>query len=118
VSSKARAHQRRTARAHAKGSPHAIGVQLGWCATKADLEQAKRETHDVLIAQMGSQRVGGVSWMIATGEGALKILNDAWPDADEAQEHHDYYRRIGAHLREYGGFLVVATAPGRRGRQS
>jgi hypothetical protein len=52
-----------------------IGTQPAWCASEADLQEARRATHDSLIAQMGAQRTGSVRGRQATGEKAVELLD-------------------------------------------
>lgn len=94
------------------------GVQPAWCAgLPADVAEAKRLTHDQLISTMGARRTGGVRWVvagdvdesyrlveiIASNEGAAAPLTEL---------EGNYVRQLRAHLREYGGLIVVALAPG------
>lgn len=117
MSSNARAERRRSERAqkkrhhvHPEGD---YGTQPGWFATLDDLEEAKKLSHDLLIASMGDRRTGGVQWRYWTGDDATRVLRDytttggPWK-ADE----WDILRRIRAHLREYGGYLIIAMAEG------
>lgn len=87
------------------------GIQLGWCESAADLDTVRRETHDTLIANMGHARTGGVSWSIVTGDDAFKRLSTLF-EHSPSPEHSESYRRIRGMLREYGGFLVIASAAG------
>lgn len=114
----ARAERRRQERAQRRPARHDdqdYGVQPGWCATLDDLEDAKSASHDLLIASMGARRTGPVEWRWWTGDEARRRLSTLWegwenPTAYEA----DVLRRIGAHLREYGGYLIIAMAKGRK----
>lgn len=90
-----------------------MAVQAGWCATEAELTEARRATHDSLIAQLGPARRGGVSWMFETGEQAVALLDEVAKDPPSSV-HADYFRQMRACLREYGGWIVVAMAPGER----
>lgn len=119
MSTNARAEARRQERSRAKAqrqptwdgtTPEGWGTTAGWC-DEASIELAKKQTHDTLIALMGDRRIGGVQWRIHTGQEAVEALGVLRKGA--TGEHADYYRQIGAHLREYGGYLVVAMAPGR-----
>ena len=87
-----------------------IGVVAGWCETEADLLECRQATHDTLIQMMGALRVGGVTWRQVTGQDAYDTLDLLSKDA--SRELLDYYRSVRAHLRERGGWVVVATAPG------
>lgn len=95
-------------------SPHGDwhGVIVGWAATVADLEDAKRQTHDAVIEMLGPARRGGVTWRISSGDQANAVLHDFLEDATPEQANH--YRRVRGMLREYGGYVVVASAPGVR----
>lgn len=109
-----RAERRRQARAAARttctiSADH--GVVPAWCATEDDLETTRQQTHDILVQLMGDRRVGRVSWRWWTGPAAEQSLGILGQGA--TGENAEYYRQIGAHLRQYGGFLVVAMAPGR-----
>jgi hypothetical protein len=86
-----------------------VGVALGWC-TEEELEECKRETHDTLISQMGEHRAGPVTWSVFTEDAAVRVLDGLV--IDEVDEMvFNYYRRLRACLREYGGVLVMASAP-------
>lgn len=81
---------------------------VAWCAAKSDLAEARRQTHDTLIAMLGDRRRGGVRWQQHTGADAVRALGIMREGA--TGELADHYRRVAGHLREYGGWLVVAMA--------
>lgn len=121
MASNTRAERRRSERAARKAAQRFghqyddAGVMVAWCVDEPDaIEEAKKATHDGLIQSMGSQRRGGVTWQIHKGESAAKVADDliATMRADEPDELRDYYRRIRAHVREYGGCVIVTHAPG------
>ena len=103
--------QRRKAqrRQHHHNAQH-HGVMVAWAASEADLPEARQQTHDRLIATMGDQRRGGVTWRQTTGDQAVETM--AMLTEGATCELADYYRRIRAMLREHGGWVVVASAPG------
>lgn len=109
---KARNRERAKAAAALADVDKDVGVLVAWCRGPEDLEDAKQQTHDGLIALMGDRRTGGVQWRICEGreqgEEALRVLRHGCTD----QALLDLYRRHGAHLREWGGYLVVAMAEG------
>ena len=116
--SSTRAHRRRAERRIRKEErgidPNSdYGTVAAWCLDESDLPAARQQSHDTLIALMGDQRTGGVQWLQRTGDDATQLLGQLFEDA--TGEASDYYRRIGGHLREYGGWLVVAIAPGKEG---
>lgn len=82
-----------------------------WAADEAALPEARTGTHDNLIALLGARRRGGVRWGQWTGAEAVAQLGQLQGEA-YAPAVANYLRAIGGHLREYGGWLVVATAPG------
>ena len=90
------------------------GVQPGWFQSLDDLDHAKQSSHDALIATMGDRRTGGVQWRWWTGQEAHQVLAMLRTDKLEVEDEHtaNTYRRIAAHLREYGGYLIVAMAEG------
>lgn len=88
-------------------------TMVAWCATEADLPETRRQTHDGLIALMGASRRGGIQWRQWTGSDASEALNGLWHDATPP-DLADHYRRVAGHLREYGGWLVLAMARGDR----
>lgn len=88
-----------------------MGTIVGWCASEADLTDAREALHDALIKLMGDQRTGSVFWVWREGQHAHELLNQVAVD-ERSQEILDHYRRVRAHLREYGGFVVIAMAPG------
>lgn len=112
----ARAERRRRERATRRPARHLdrdYGVQPGWFADLDALEEAKRGTHDLLIASMGDRRTGGVQWRWWTGEEAtvqLTMLRGGWMNLTDYES--DVLRRIAAHLREYGGYFIIAFAEG------
>ncbi len=116
MTSHARAARRRAARdaalpARRRDEWHSIVV--GWSADDEHLQEVQKGTHDAVIDLMGDERTGGVTWRIfrditAAGK-ALELLADgASPDL----LHH--YRTIRGLLREHGGIMVMASAPGNR----
>jgi hypothetical protein len=110
VGKAARAAHRRQ-RLHAPHGEGEIAVMVGWCKTEADLPETRKQTHDRLIEMMGDRRTGGVTWRWWTGEQAVEALERLKEGASGGLA--DYYRRISAHLREWDGFVVMASAPGR-----
>lgn len=112
-----RAQRRKHQRAHRNHAPDYdpwVGVQLAWCATEDDLPEARQRSHNALIATMGANRTGGVKWSQLQTEAGKDFLANIIGDEGNSAELNDYYRRLMAHLREYGGWLVVAQAEGRR----
>lgn len=87
-----------------------VGILAGWARDEAAIEDAKRQTHDRLIAQMGARRTGGVGWRIYTGAPAIDTVDRFLADGDDPAWSE--LRR--ALTDEPESFLVVATAPGRR----
>jgi hypothetical protein len=114
----ARAERRRHERAQRKRRhvPGALnpdaeyGVVAGWFQDMTDLDEAKQRAHDILLNLMGDQRTGPVQWVWFTGDEATDALRTLRQGA--VGEHADHYRRIGGHLREYGGYLLVTMAEG------
>jgi hypothetical protein len=116
----ARAHARKQARTLAKHptarlpvrlDPEAnYGVVAGWCATDADLPEARKDTHDQLIALMGDNRAGPVQWQWWEGRDATETLEAMKADTTDF-ELSELYRRMSGLLREQGGILLVAMAP-------
>lgn len=93
-----------------------IGVIVGWCDVD-HVEEAKKQTHDTLIELMGDTRTGGVSWrLIDDPLLALSQLDAMREGADEP--HIELYDKVAGFIREHGGVLVIATAPGRPGSES
>lgn len=88
-----------------------VGILIGWCATEDDLAETRQGTHDALIKLMGDRRTGGVSWRQLTGDDAREALS-MLTRGEMRPELLDHYRHLRAFLREYGGWLVIATAPG------
>lgn len=115
-------YNKRRAQSHGHGTwsgrvATAQGVTPGWCATKADIEDAKKMTHDTLIQLMGDTRDGPVSWLVTNGAEADKLLNDILASPDRApmrgSDTDSGWREVRAKLRADGGYLVIAMAPGR-----
>lgn len=91
-----------------------VGTTIGWCATEADLTDARKQTHDALIKLMGGLRTGPVAWQWHTGEPAMAAIGEFMgsPEAQGSPVYANYYRQIRGKLREYGGYVVIAFAPG------
>lgn len=87
-------------------------VNAGWCANDDNLEEAKRLSHDYVIAGLGRNRTSGVSWIIEQGDAALDVVERMRQDA--TPEELDHYDKLDELLRDHGGYLVVAMANGRR----
>jgi len=86
-------------------------IVAGWCAGEEELEKAKKLSHDAVIEQLGDRRTGGVQWNITWGLEATERLNMLTRDtSDEIALSH--YRRLRALIREHGGGIVIAMAPG------
>lgn len=96
-----------------KQVPENSATVMGWCADEDSLDQAKKSTHDILIGLLGDRRRGGVSWIIESGTPAAevvsKFIESGWEDGGDYREL-THYRQVKAHLREHGGFVVVAVA--------
>lgn len=114
----ARAERRRLERAqrrtHHAPDPDADYLTIaGWFQSLDDLKEAKRLSHDNVVDALGDRRTGPVQWRYATGPDAHRLLDQvaAGPKSDELGDH---YRRLRAHLREWGGYIIVAMARGRR----
>lgn len=117
MGSLARSHRRRQART-LRLPDRWYGTAAGWCATEDDLPEARKQTHDTLISLMAERRVGAVQWRWWTGHEASEALRLLSSDVEghygQITEHAAYYDQIAALLRDHGGFLVVAMAPGKR----
>lgn len=118
----ARARARKTARVLAKHPSARLPVQIdpdqpygivtGWCQDEDALPETRRDTHDRLVKLMGDQRTGGVQWQWWEGDAATETLEGMKIDTTDPSLS-DMYRRISGLLRERGGLLVIAMAPGR-----
>lgn len=94
-------------------SAEELGVVIGW-ADNAHVEGAKTQTHDTLIELMGEARTGGVRWyLIDDALAALAQLDRMRPGA--SPELLEVYDHVAGLVRELGGVLVIATAPGKAG---
>lgn len=108
-----RRHRKAAARQRRRAHEADYGVMVGWCKTEAELDEARRLLHDGVIDMMGARRRGAVTWRWETGDDADQLLAklvQGTATGDQAILSH--YRRVRAHLREYGGIVVVAMAPG------
>jgi hypothetical protein len=105
--------RRATKRRRAEKADEWLGVVAGWCAGDDDLEEAKKRSHDLVIDMLGSRRRGGVRWQIARGADATTVL-DKMTEGELDPVLLDHYRRIRGLLRENGGIVVLAMAPGVR----
>lgn len=94
------------------GSAHC--TKLAWARSAEDVDVAKQRLHDRLIAEMGDQRIGPVSWQVAEGATALAVLRII-TDAEKrscTKAELDEYGKVETLLRDEGGHLVIASAPG------
>lgn len=84
------------------------GVMVAWARDESDVEEAKQASHDALIVQMGARRIGGVSWRIARGADAERLLRLLEPveAGDAGDKGLAETRRL---FETHGGVLVVAT---------
>lgn len=83
---------------------------VAWAADDEALGEARTQTHDALLKQLGDRRRGGVRWGQWSGDEATEQLGRLQAEA-YAAEVQQYLGAIGGHLREHGGWLVIATAP-------
>lgn len=88
-----------------------VATLVGWCADEEHLTEARGATHDALIDLMGDRRRGAVGWKWKTGQEARDLLNE-FTTNETSQPLLDHYRHLRGMLREYGGWIVVAYAPG------
>jgi hypothetical protein len=120
MTSRARAERRRAERRRAERNARRptltrdpeVGVLVGWCATADDIPAARAGTHDALIALMGNQRSGPVTWLELTGSRAHEFLDRALAEPDNAPEIDRHYRHLRTLLADHDGWLVIAAAPG------
>jgi hypothetical protein len=109
MSKAARILHRQQRRTRHSADEHIV-IVVGWCLTEDDLAEVRKGIHDALIKLMGDRRTGGVSWRQYTGSDATEVLVRLKEGAGRDELEH--YRRCSALLREYGGWLVAASAPG------
>lgn len=87
-----------------------VATQVAWCDGSTDgIEEAKRETHDRLIENLGESRTGGVRWWI--GEPCSAAIVEHLMDGNADEALGNYYRQIAGLVREHGGVVVMAGAP-------
>lgn len=86
----------------------------GWCLDETDLPDARRKLHDALVGFMGDKRTGPVTWRWWSDSEAVDQLRKMRAGGIPRGADADQERRVAACLREYGGYLVVAMAPGKR----
>lgn len=117
MGSKARAERRRHDRAQKQGMDTRVGITVAWCEDDEHLDEAKQRTHDGLIALMGDARSGGVTWRMYTGDGALNVIKQlvTTGDPEWGQKVASPVKRL---LEQFGGTLVIASAPGRHPRSA
>ena len=92
-----------------------VAVQICWCSLER-IDDAKAQTHDMVVERLGDRRTGAVSWIVAQSvDDAHRIVDDLVDPAHGpmSEGEANYYRQVRAHLREWGGTVVVAVAPGR-----
>lgn len=106
-----RDRRQRNALASALDPDRRYGTQPAWAMDAESLPEARQQAHDILVMQMGDRRAGPVEWRTYEGEAALKVIGEYGrgyaPDSYQAS----IVRRMRGHLREYGGFIVIALAP-------
>lgn len=110
-----RAASQTYAREHYLGLSDDFGCVAAWAAGDDVVDETRKRTHDTLVTLMGAARCGPVAWQhhaagTTSCDAALASLFLGAP----SQEHSDSYRRIQGLLREEGGYLVIAMAPGRK----
>jgi hypothetical protein len=115
-----RAEQRRQERARRKAlrldHDGDVAFMVAWSsADPADLEAARKDTHDRLIGWLGSRRTSGVTWSHFSGDGAREQLSRLSANETAGSDQWNYYRRLRGLLREYDGFIVIAYANARKG---
>lgn len=114
-----RAEMRRHRRAVLRSQRHPwpadaiVAVLAAWAATEADLPECRKRAHDQLIELMGDHPRGPVRWTWHTGDEAHLVL-DQMVRTETSAALLDHYRRLRAHLREWGGYLVLAMAEARQ----
>lgn len=81
--------QRRRGRRERCTRDDQVAVMVAWCAEESDLPEARQQTHDRLIASLGAQRRGGVTWRWWTGHAAEDALASIGEDA--VGELAEYY---------------------------
>lgn len=90
-----------------------IGIVAGWCATAADLDEARQATHDILIELQGDRRRGPVTWRIFGQRlDALEVLARMRRLAGNSPALDDHYAALAELIGTHGGILVIAIAPG------
>lgn len=80
-----------------------LAVQLGFAATEADVEAARTQTHDKLIADLEDRRRSGVTWRTFPASEALDMLEEIGIDTTRG----DVNEWITAYP---NGFLIIASA--------
>lgn len=88
------------------------GTNVGWFHTLADLDEAKRMGHDTLVALMGDRRTGPICWRWYEGANAARFLDQYQAGQTAGTAEFEYVRAVRAHLREYGGFVLLTIAEG------
>lgn len=93
------------------------GIVVGWAGGEPEtIEQCKQQTHDAVIDIMGEQRTGGVEWRIIADVDDANHVLDQLVAGDGMEplldELFNYYRSLRGMLREHGGVLIMAMAPG------
>lgn len=92
-----------------------VAVVPAWCADLPDaVAEAKQATHDAVVALLGAARRGPVRWQLHEPPAAYEVLAALASSGPWDAESSAYHRGLRAHLREYGGLLVIAYAPGER----
>lgn len=71
--------------------------------------------HDNLVASMGKARVGLVSWRIIRGADRATEALDRMRHPDATEAELETCDKVDALMREHGGYLIIATAPGHPG---
>lgn len=113
-----RSEQRRAKRRHYRTQQHGhddrVMVHVSWCDSEEKLDEVRKQAHDIVIEGMGRTRTGPVSWAIYSDEEKANEFLDRYQEglSSESIDLFEMVRHIRALVREYGGFVVVTTAPG------
>lgn len=92
-------------------------TSTGWSPDEDGCEKVMVMTAKMVRERLGPRRTGEVQFTVVAGDQARAHLADLRSKlvelkGPESEVMANHYRRIGAQLREYGGVVITALAPG------
>ena len=109
MSTPGRAASRRRARETERAARYETATNTGWCETERDLPLLRQETGSILREMLGARKRSPVHWRTFTGDEAAKHVDLLIGGTSDEALLLDY-RSVLGRLREYGGYVITASA--------